>query len=223
MLLNYRNSIIFCHSYWMWYVIYFWEYYIMLKVLKDDSSHIYILSLIGASYWTLKRNTVCVESCPTLCDPIDCSLPGYSVHGSFTGKNIEWVVISFSRGTPPIRGLNPCVLCLLHWQADSLLFSWVQFSPITQSCPTLCKPVDCSMPRLLVHHQFPEFTQTHVHWVSDAVQPSHPLLSPSPSAFNFSQHQGLFKWVSTLHQVAKVLEFQLQHQSFQWIFRTDFL
>ena len=76
---------------------------------------------------------------------------------------------------------------------------------------------------LPVHHQLPEFTQTHVHWVSDAIQPSHPLLSPSPPTFNLSQHQGLFKSVSSSHQVAKVLEFQLQHQSFQWIFRTDFL
>ena len=77
-------------------------------------------------------------------------------------------------------------------------------------------------PGLPVYHQLPEFTQTHVHWVSHAIQPSHPLSSPFPPAFNLSQHQGLFKWVSSLHQVAKVLEFQLQHQSFQWIFRTDF-
>ena len=76
---------------------------------------------------------------------------------------------------------------------------------------------------LPVHHQLPELTQTHVHQVSNAIQPSLPLSSPSPPAFNFSQDQGLFKWVSSLHQVAKVLEFQLQHQSFQWIFRTDFL
>ena len=76
---------------------------------------------------------------------------------------------------------------------------------------------------LPVHHQLPEFTQIHVHWVGDAIQPSHPLLSPSPPAFNLSQHQGLFKWVSSLHQVAKVLEFQLQHHSLQWIFRTDFI
>ena len=75
---------------------------------------------------------------------------------------------------------------------------------------------------LPVHHQLLEFTQTHVHWVSGAIQPSHPLSSPSP-AFNLSQHQGLFKWVSSSHQVAKVLDFQLQHQSFQWIFRTDLL
>ena len=76
---------------------------------------------------------------------------------------------------------------------------------------------------LPVHHQLPEFTQTHVHWISDAIQPSHPLLSPSSPTFNLSQHQGLFKWVSSSHRVAKVLEFQLQHQSFEWIFRTDFL
>ena len=82
--------------------------------------------------------------------------------------------------------------------------------------------MDCSTPGLPVHHQCPEFTQTHVHWVSDAIQPSHPLSSPSP-AFNLSQHQDLFNWVSSSHQVAEVLEFQLQHQTFQWTFRTDFL
>ena len=74
-----------------------------------------------------------------------------------------------------------------------------------------------------VHHQLPELAQTHVHQVTDATQPSHPLLSSFPPAFNLSQHQGLFKWVSSSHQVARVLEFQFQHQSFQWIFRTDFL
>ena len=83
--------------------------------------------------------------------------------------------------------------------------------------------MDCSMPWLLVHHQLPELTQTHVHRVSDAIQPSHPLSSPSPPTFNLYQHQSLFQWVSSSHQVAKVLEFQLQHQTFQWIFRTDFL
>ena len=98
-----------------------------------------------------------------------------------------------------------------------------QFSSVTQSCPTLWNPMDCSMPGLPVHHQLPEFTQTHVHWVGDAIQSSLPLLSASPPAFNLSQHQGLFKWVSSLHLVAKVLELQLQHHSFQWIFRTDFL
>ena len=98
-----------------------------------------------------------------------------------------------------------------------------QFSSVAQSCPTLCSPVDYSTSGLPVHHQLSEFTQTHVHWVGDAIQPSHPLLSPSPPALNLTQHQGLFKWVSSSHQVAKVLEFQLQHQSFQWMFRTDLL
>ena len=81
--------------------------------------------------------------------------------------------------------------------------------------------MDCSTPGLPVYHQLLELAQTHVHWVSDAIQLSHPLSSPSPPAFNLSQHQGLFQWVSSLHQVAKILEFQLQHQAFQWIFRTD--
>ena len=87
----------------------------------------------------------------------------------------------------------------------------------------LCDPMDCSTPGLPVHHQLLELAQTHVHRVGDAIQPSHPLLSPSPPALNLSQHQGLFKWVSSLHQVAKVLEFQLQHESFQWTLRTDLL
>ena len=101
-------------------------------------------------------------------------------------------------------------------------FSSFQFSTVAQSCPTLCNPMDCNTPGLPVHHQLPDFTQTHVHWVSDAIQPSHPLSSPSLPAFNLSHHQSLFKWVSSSHQVAKVLEFQL-HQSFQWTFRTDLL
>ena len=98
-----------------------------------------------------------------------------------------------------------------------------QFSSVTQSCPTLCDPMDCSTLSFLVHHQLLELDQTHVHQVGDAIQPSHPLSSPSPPAFNLSQHKGLFQWVGSLHQVAKVLEFQLLHQSFQWIFRTGLL
>ena len=80
-----------------------------------------------------------------------------------------------------------------------------------------------STPGLPVCHKLPEFTQTHVHWVGDAIQTSHPLLSPSPQTPNPSQHQGLFQWVNSLHEVAKVLEFQLQHLSFQWTPRTDLL
>jgi len=109
-----------------------------------------------------------------------------------------------------ITALQGCVnfCCTVMWIS-------YQFSSVAQSCPTICDPMNHSTPGLPVHHQLPEFTQTHVYWVHDAIQPSHPLSSPSPPAFNLSQHQGLFKWVSSLHQVAKILEFQLQHQSFQ--------
>ena len=117
---------------------------------------------------------------------------------------------------------------LAHWSVSmdfSLhIFVWysVQFSSVAQLCLTLCDPMNCSTPDP-VHHQLLEPTQTHVHWVDDAIQPSHPLSFPSPPTFNLSQPQGLFRWVSSSHQVAKVLEFQLQHQSFQWTHRTDLL
>ena len=111
----------------------------------------------------------------------------------------------------------------LLWAYILFLEHSVQFSSVAQSCPTLCNPMDYSTPGFPVHHEFLEVVQTHIHLVSAAIQQYHPLLSPSPPSFNLSQHQGLFKWVSSLHQVAKVLEFQLQHQSFQWVFRTDFL
>ena len=105
----------------------------------------------------------------------------------------------------------------------SYITFYVQFSSVTQSCLTLCNPMDCSTPGFPVFHQLPELVQTHVHRVGDAIQSPHPLSSPSPPTFNLSQHQSLFKWVCSSHQVAKILEFQLQHQPFQWIFRTDFL
>ena len=97
------------------------------------------------------------------------------------------------------------------------------FSSVTQPCPTLCDPMDRSGPGFSVHHRLPELTQSHIYWVGDAIQPSHLLSSPSPPTSNLFQHQGFFQWVSSLHQVARVLEFQLQHLSFQWILRTDFL
>ena len=99
----------------------------------------------------------------------------------------------------------------------------IQFSPIAQSCLTLCNPTDCSTPGFSVLHELPHLAQTHVQRVGDAIQPSHPLSSPSPPTFSLSQHQDLFQWVSFSHHVAKVLELQLQHQSLQWIFRVDFL
>ena len=127
-------------------------------------------------------------------------------------KNPTWPEFSFS----------DCVRKYIYFlQCRSV--SSNQFSSFAQLCPTLFDPMNRSMPGLPVHHQLPEFTQTHVHRVGDAIQPSHPLLSPSPPALNLSQHQGLFKWVSSSYQVAKVLEFQLQHQSFQWTHRADLL
>ena len=103
------------------------------------------------------------------------------------------------------------------------LSNWTEKVLVTQLCLTLCNPMDCSTPGFSAHHQLPELNQTHAHWVCDAIQSSHLLSFPYPPAFNLFQHQGLFKWVSSSPQVAKILEFHLQHQSFQWIFRTDLL
>ena len=110
---------------------------------------------------------------------------------------------------------------LLFISTVSFFTSSIQFSSVTQLCPS--DPMDCSMPGFPVHHQLSEFAQTHVRPVSDAIQSSHPLASLSSPAFNLSEHQGLFHWVGFSHEVAKVLEFQLQNQSFQWKFRIDFL
>ena len=100
---------------------------------------------------------------------------------------------------------NPCITGI------KTTWSWcsVQFSSVTQSCPTLCDPMKLSMPGLPVHHHLSEFTQTHVHQVSDAIQPSHPRSSPSPPAPNPFQHQSLFQWVNSSHEVSKALELQL--------------
>ena len=104
---------------------------------------------------------------------------------------------------------------------DKVSISSFQFSSVARSCPTLCNPMNSSMPGLPVHHQLPELT--HVHRVGDDIQPSHLLSSPSPPAPNPSQHQSLFQWVNSSHEVAEVLEFQIQHYSFQLTPRTDLL
>ena len=95
------------------------------------------------------------------------------------------------------------------WYVYYITHCDLEFSSVTQSCPTLCDPMNLTTPGLPVHHQLLELTETHVHRVSDAIQPSHPLSSPSPPAPNHSQHQSLFQWVNSSHEVAKVLEFQL--------------
>ena len=138
----------------------------------------------------------------------------------FPGKNTGVGFHAFLQGSS-LPGIEPRSLTSPALAGRFFTTSSVQFSSVTQLCPTLCNPMNCSMPGLPVHHQLPESNETHVHQVGDATQLSHPLSSPSPPAPNLSQHQGLFKWVSSSHQVAKVLEFQLEHQSFQWTPRTD--
>ena len=189
--------------------------------------------------------------CATVCEvtksrmwPSDWATTGLWSMGSVVV--VHGLCCSAACGIFPGQWLNPY---LLHWQADSLPLSyqvcfgvqpinkavivsgeqWMdsvihvhesQFSSVSQSCLTLCDLINRSTPGLPVNHQLPESTQNHVHRDGDAIQPSHPLSSPSPPAPNPSQHQGLFQWVN---EVAKVLEFQLQHQSFQWTPRTDLL
>ena len=147
------------------------------------------------------------------------------------GKNTGVGCISFSGGSSWPR--------LVAWSKShkfsgpisslTVIRPWTRFiqqmfcCSVAQSCLTLWDPLDCSTPGFPVFHHLLKFAQIHVHWVSDAIQPSHPLSSPSPPAFNLSKHKGLFQWVSSSHQVSKVLKLQLQHQSLQRIFRVDFL
>ena len=160
---------------------------------------------------------------------MDCSLPRSCVHGISQARALEWIAISFSRGSSQPRDwtwVSGIVRQILyHWPTREAPSLCIQFSLVQSlSCVWLfVTPWTHSMPGLPVHHQLPQSTQTHVHCVGDAIQSSHPLSSPSPPALNLSQHQGLFQWVSSPHQVTKVLEFQLQHQSFQWTPRSDLL
>ena len=142
------------------------------------------------------------QSCLTLCDPMDCSLTGSSVHGDSPGKNTGVGCHSLLQGIFLTQGLNQCLLCLRHgrqilYRLSHLAHLFNEFVPtvssVAQSCPTLCDPMNRSTPGLPVHHKLPEFTQTHVHRVSDAIQPSHPLSSPSPPAPNPSQHHSPFQ------------------------------
>ena len=165
---------------------------------------------------------MCLQSLQSrliLCDPMDCSLPGSPVHGFLQAKILEWVAVPSSRGSshpgiepmsPGSPALQPNSLLLSHGESPThssgnpygdsasgcvyvFQFILVQFSSVAQSCPTLCNPMNRSTPGLPVHHHLPEFTQTHTHQVSDVIQPSHPLLSPSPPAPNPSQHRSLFQ------------------------------
>ena len=155
------------------------------------------------------------QLCLTIRNPMDCSMPGFPVlHHlpELAQTHVHWIGDAI-QPSHPLSSASPLAFNLSQHQ--SFLMSWllellsVQFSSVTQSCPSLCDPMNCSTPGLPVHHQLPEFTQTHVHQVGNAIQPSHPLSSPSPPAPNPSQHQGLFQWVNSSHEAAKVTEFQL--------------
>ena len=170
------------------------------------------------------------QSCPTLCDPMN-----YTFHGILQARILEWVAFPFSEDLPDprIRLGSPalqadsfptepsgkphvyvCQFLIIQWgvctHTHTLTYTYISSVQLLSCVRLFWDTIDCSTPGFPVHHQLPELTQTHVHWVSDAIQPSHPLSSPSP-AFNLSQHRGLFQWGFCLHQVAKVLEFQLQH------------
>ena len=141
------------------------------------------------------------KSCPALATSWTRPMLDSSVHRILQARMLEWVVISFSRGSswPRNRIWVSCIAGRFStdWAmkgAPLFFLFWltVQFSSVAQSCQTLCDPMNHSTPGLRVHHQLPEFTQTHVNWVSDAIQPSHPLSSLSPPAPNPSQHQSLF-------------------------------
>ena len=194
-------------------------------------------------------------SCVPLCDPIDCSTPGFLVlHclSQFAHTHVHWLSDAIqpshplSSPSPPALSLSQ-YQCLFQWVGSSqsdgqsigtsasasalpvniqgwFLLGLINLLAVQSSLVLLSRvwlfAMDYSTPGLPIPHYHPEFAQVHVQWVSDAIQPSHPL-SLSSFAFSLSQHQGLFQWVGSLHNVAKVLEFQ--HQSFQWIFRVDFL
>ena len=159
-------------------------------------------------YTTLFRSA---QSCPALCNPMGCNPPGSSVCGILQARIQEWVAISFSRRSSRPRDqtqVSHIGRCFKLWATREAPYIHTQFSSVAQSCLTLCNSMNLSTPGLPGQHQLLEFTQTHVHRVCDAVLPPHPLLSPSPPAPNPSQHQGLFQWVNSSHEVAKVLEFQ---------------
>ena len=151
---------------------------------------------------TLKYMVALSHICLPLCEEMD-------AEHTFLLLNTEgrWIskVVSLASVFELWDLLQEFLLEIHHWQHTSV----TEFSSVTQSCPTLCDPMDHNTTGFLVLHQLLELDSTNVHWFGDAIQPSHPLSSPSPPAFNLSQHQGLFQWVSSLNQVAKVLDFQL--------------
>ena len=201
----------------------------LMKIWKDVMCIQMCSEEWSVIYMTYAQHDSVVEGWPTA-SPHGSHLPMPSSHFSSVlkaeGHSVlpclvtVIIVVSMAKAQMMLLGPSPLasfpLLSCLHPPLD-------QFSLVAQSCPTLCDPMNRSTPGLLVHHQLPGFIQTHVHCVGDAVQSSYPLSSPSPPAFNLSQHQSLLKWVSASHEVSKVLVLQLQHQSFQWTLKTDLL
>ena len=156
------------------------------------------------------------KSCLSLCNPMDANPPGSSVHGLSQTRILEWVAILFSRNLPHpgIRHTFPTLSSGFFITEPPIQFSWPVMSDFLWSSELQYARLPCPSPT-------PGVAQTHVHGEADAIRPSHPLSPPSSPVFNLSQHQSIFQWVSSSHQVAIVLEFQLQHQSFQWTPRND--
>ena len=195
----------------------------LLIAVVESLSHIWLLmtSWTAACQAPLSFTAAAAKSlqlCPTLCNPRDGSPPGSAVFGILQARTLEWVAISFSNAW--------------KWKVkvESLSCVWLLATPWTaayQAPPSIGFSRQeywsgVPFPSQILHY-FQEFAQIHVHWVSDAIKPFHPVPPPFPPALKPFQPQGLFLWFKYLHQVAKVLELQLQHQSFQWIFRVDFL
>ena len=228
-----------CESYWQARTIYYSRtskhlvniYFLAIKsgiiiTVKAGNSPEMFRGTVQQGYLTThswcqilyKRNSVFnnlimgIVHLPLCCDVLNRSQPLDSAH-----IQRKWIAKGMS--TTKLGSMEAHLMCLLKTEFCEMgleVKDSVQFTSVAQSFPTLCSPMNRSTPGLPVHHQLLEFTQTHVHQVGDAIQPSHPLSSPSPPAPNTSPYQGLLQWISSSHEVAKVLEFQLQHQSFQW-------
>ena len=186
--------------------------------------YIYIYIYTHTYIYTHRHTPLCAQLCPTLCDTLDWSLPSSSVMGF--SRQESWIGLPFPAPGESSRPRGQtCISCVAdrfftHWairEAHTLRYKSNKICcccSVTQSCPTLWNPMDNSTPGFPVLHYLPESAKTHMHWVGDTIQPSYPLLTPSPPTLNLSQHQGLFQWVSSSHKVAKVLELQPQSSVF---------
>ena len=174
---------------------------------------IYLYSMIFLTRAFLWIITPCLELLPFSC----------FFNWLFYSQKQIWLLLE---AIPHRLGYATCsfsVFSLWHISVTALATLKQCCCSVNKSCPTPCDPMNCSTPGFSLLHYLPEIAQTYVHWVSDAIHPSRSLSPPFPLVLNLFQHQGLFQWAHSLHQVAKVLELKLQHQCLQWVFRVDFL